>query len=122
VTESELWELILISQANAATYLAIVLTLISGYLVVAFIVGVRLTRSQIIIVNAIFTLFAFALVFATYAALGRAAFLLSFVSPEYASPLSAGINFAPFLLGGLSTAGVFACLKFMWDVRHPKTV
>ena len=43
MSEGEIWELILLSQANAATYIAMLLTLISGYLLTAYLVGAKLS-------------------------------------------------------------------------------
>ena len=119
MTDAELWELILISQANAATYFAIFLTLVSGYLVVAYSVGSRLLGAQISIVNLVFIVSALTVGFATYAALSRASFLLGFVSSEYTSPLSAGINYYPVAAFGM-LAMKLMCLVFMWQIRHPK--
>jgi len=119
MTDAELWELILISQANAATCFAIFLTLVSGYLVVAYSVGSRLLGSQISIVNLVFIVSALTVGFATYAALSRASFLLGFVGSEYASPLSAGINYYP--VAALAMLAMkLMCLVFMWQIRHPK--
>ena len=119
MTDAELWELILISQANAATYFAIFLTLVSGYLVVAYCVGSRLLGSQISIVNVLFIVSVLTVGFATYAALSRASFLLGFVGSEYTSPLSAGINYYP--IAGLAMLAMkLICLVFMWQIRHPK--
>ena len=120
MTDAELWELILISQANAATYFAIFLTLVSGYLVVAYTVGSGLLGSQISIVNVVFIVSALTVGFATYAALSRTSFLLGFVASEYASPLSAGIIYAAPVAALAMLAMKLMCLVFMWQIRHPK--
>ncbi|MFT5605954.1 MAG: hypothetical protein ACI9G5_002929 [Paracoccaceae bacterium] len=121
MTEAELWELILMSQSNAGTFMAIFLTVTSAYLVAAYAVGIQLTRYQIFIVNTIFLSVANLTMFAGYAAMSRAAFLLDFTSPEYNSPASAGIIVAPWGLVITHFMLVIACLVFMWQIRHPKS-
>jgi hypothetical protein len=121
MSEAELWELILLSQSNAATYIAIFLTVASGYLVMAFVAGARLLRSQIVIVNTIFIVGMMISIGPTYAAFSRAAFLVDFASPEYTSTASAGIKLGPAAIGVFGLMVAAACLTFMWQIRHPKS-
>ena len=121
MSEAEIWELILLSQANAATYIAMLLTLISGYLVVAYLVGTKLSGQQILLVNGLFLLSAFWMAFPTFAAYERASFLLSLTSEVYRSPRSAGIHLGPGASVVIFSGAILASLKFMWDVRHPKS-
>ncbi len=51
MSDAELWELILISQGNMGSILGIFLSLISAYLIVAYLVGNTLTRIQSLTVN-----------------------------------------------------------------------
>ena len=120
MTDAEIWELILISQANSATYFAIFLTIVSGYLVVAYTAGAKLLRSQIRIINTVFILSTVSMSFATYAQTRRGAFLLDFASPKYTSPESAAMVLAPTAMGATQLAVTIACLIFMWQVRNPK--
>ena len=121
MSEAEIWELILLSQANAATYIAMLLTLISGYLVIAYLIGAKLSGQQILLVNGLFLLSAFWMAFPTFAAYERASFLLSLTSEAYRSPRSAGIHLAPGASVVIFSGAILASLKFMWDVRHPKS-
>jgi len=121
MSEAEIWELILLSQANAATFIAMLLTLISGYLIIAYLVGDKLSGQQILLVNGLFLLASFGIGFPAFAAYERAAFLLSLTSETFQSPRSAGMYIAP---GGsvvIFVGAILASLKFMWDVRHPKS-
>ena len=121
MSEAEIWELILLSQANAATYIAMLLTLISGYLVIAYLVGAKLSGQQILLVNGLFLLSAFSIAFPAFAAYDRASFLLSLTSEAYRSPRSAGIHLGPGTSVVIFSGAILASLKFMWDVRHPKS-
>ena len=120
MSEAEIWELILLSQANAATFIAMLLTLISGYLVIAYLVGAKLSGQQILLVNGLFLLSACSIAFPAFAAYERASFLLSLTSEAYRSPRSAGIHLAPGASAVIFSGAILASLKFMWDVRHPK--
>ena len=121
MSEAEIWELILLSQANAATYIAMLLTLVSGYLVIAYLVGAKLSGQQMLLVNELFLLSSFWIAFPTFAAYERASFLLSLTSEAYRSPRSAGIHLAPGASVVIFSGAILASLKFMWDVRHPKS-
>jgi len=120
MSEAEIWELILLSQANAATYIAMLLTLISGYLIIAYLVGAKLPGQQILIVNGLFLMASFWIAFPAFAAYERAAFLLSLTSETFRSPRSAGMYIAPGTSVVVFVGAILASLKFMWDVRHPK--
>jgi hypothetical protein len=121
MTEAELWELILMSQSNAWAITAIGTTVLSGYLVVAYLAGARLTRSQVVIVNSLYIVSQLGGMIAGHAAMTRAAFLLDFTSPEYIPPTAASMQTAPLhgVLVGLMM--LVASLVFMWQIRHPKS-
>ena len=107
----------------ALSSLSVYFSLIFGYLLAAYFVGVNLTRAQ----NVILTLLYLSTIF-----LNRAAFLsillggkdlnmgLMELSPD-ARPIfllsDAGIVFGM----AVSAALIVASLYFMWSVRHPKT-
>ena len=120
MTDSELWELILISQGNTSSTLAIYLSLVFGYLAIAYLIGVKLNRSQVATFNGLFLLGGVIGIMPTYAYLSRAAFLLQFVSEDYKSPASVFIPMAPPGVALILCLGLVACLKFMWDIRHPR--
>jgi hypothetical protein len=121
MTEAELWELILMSQSNMATFLALYFSVVSGYLIVSYLIGDKLTTLQSTLISGLFVIFGILCTLGTVAFLGRAAFLLQFTDETYRSPLSVVIPYTPFITAAILLIGVVACLKFMWDVRQPKT-
>ena len=121
MSEAELWELILISQGNMGSMLAVFLSLVSAYLIVAYLVGNSLTRVQYITVTLLFSVAGLISAIASHAFLSRAAFLLQFTDPTYRSPASAFIPYTPHITSTLLILGILAALKFMWDVRHSKS-
>ena len=69
MTEYELAELVAIYSSNGSGLFATYLTLISGYLITAFLAGARLNTLQVTILNVGFVFAAFIITFATFGAL-----------------------------------------------------
>ena len=119
MTEAELISAAQETWSNYITTMGLFVTIISAYLVVAYIVGAKLTRQQVILVNALFIVFvAFGI---------KSMYHWALVAQEMAQlaidmSQQRTVGPAPFVdkltLGSLIPIGV-ACLKFMWDVRHP---
>ena len=120
MSEAELWELILISQGNMGSVLAVFLSLVSAYLIVAYLVGKTLTKVQYLTVNILFSVAGLTSAIVGYAFLSRAAFLLQFTDPKYRAPASAFIPFTPYITSALFILGILAALKFMSDVRESR--
>lgn len=119
MTEYELRDLFVSMQGESQTTSALFLTVISGYLVVAYLLGHNLTKSQSRIFTGIFIAFTTAQVaghFNTMLLMGDIA----------AKSESLGGSAQPVFIWGtiffaIHVAITTACLKFMWDIRHPKT-
>ena len=121
MTEAELHEIAALFSTGAMTATSIYLSIISAFLVVAFVAGSKLTRSQLLVIS---TLFVLGALFFTY---GAAGFLnrqipiveqLAKLHPDqhYAvNPVSVMTIAAIQVLGGR------AALKVMWDVRQPRS-
>lgn len=95
--------------SEAMTAVAIYLTIVSGYLVVAYMAGRRLSLLQVMIVSVLFV--AFALYFSITAhAWFRGAF-------SYSDNVGITYSKTTFLLLWLQLAGIIASLWFMFDQR-----
>ena len=119
MTEAELWALIVEYNVASLTTFALYLTLISGFLAVAYLAGGKLTRWQTAITSVGFVVSASFFIFAAYGYMSRAVFLIGKTSAEYQSGVMAS-NAAIGLVMSIFVLGILASLKFMWDVRHPK--
>lgn len=121
LSESELIEAMGTYYDLVGDMLSLYLTITSGFLIVAYLVGIKLTRTQLVIVSGLYLAFA---IVASYLAVGyglRGLFYaeqLAILSPS--TPLGATLV-VPIIMGTVLLVGIFASLKFMWDVRHPKT-
>ena len=94
--------------------LGLYLTITSGYLLVAYLAGKDLTQLQVFIITVLFAVVAGLNALAVTSFWESAAYWGQTYGEGRASTL-AWKAVAP-VLG----AGILACLKFMWDVRHPK--
>ena len=121
MTEAELIEVATSNYGLGIETLNLYLTVTSGYLIVAFFIGARLTIYQLVIIS---TLYVF-----TAGYVMRLGFIfwnrgLAFTVLHAATESGTGVHGSPvdivvvtvFLAGG-----IFASLGFMWRVRHPKT-
>jgi len=102
----------LLGQAQSS--MSLYLTITSGYLLVAYLAGKNLTRLQAAIVTVLYAFFAIATITAVVDYYATAAHF-GHTYGEGRAPLWGGS-----LMGAILCCGVIACLKFMWDVRHPK--
>jgi hypothetical protein len=90
-------------------------SVLSAYFVVAYLVGGSLNRSQVIAVTGLF------LVMGLFMMWGCASYMYASreyraLAGEWTPPVGPVSILVPLLLLGLISG-----LKFMWDVRHPKT-
>ena len=101
--------------------LSLYLTVTSAYLIVAFMAGERLTSSQAVIISTLYIFMAAISTYSMYAWLGRAFHFsqkLKETSTDMPFYARDGLEI---ILAIVLLSGIFACLKFMWDVRHPKS-
>jgi len=101
--------------------LMLYLTVSSGYLIVAYLVGSKLTKAQVLFVSTLFFVFAFYALWGVgqYWSSGdqaRIALEASEAAPEIELNYL-GMNPAVIALP-MGLLGIIGCLKFMWDVRH----
>jgi hypothetical protein len=118
MTESELVEAWGIFLGNSQTAMALYLSILSGYLIIAYIVGRKLSRVQVIILS---TMFFFASAFCTLVLTTWWQRALEFahearaINPErIVSNSQEGV----YTVAVLFSVGILASLYFMWNVRH----
>ena len=104
----------------AADLLAIYLTVTSGYLIVAFLVGERLTRPQVGLISLLYILVSSFTSYTFYAMSMRAMYYNSKQIPiDPDVPIYGSTAFVTSFSVFLAL-GIIASLKFMWDVRRHK--
>lgn len=113
---------ILLIGDGIASHIAIYLTLISGYLIAAFLAGNRLSKVQVSIATALYTLaylFQSLMLLAYFRAAGRAIDHYQTLSPATGVGLIGDVGGA--YLGLIVVILVYiASIWFMWNVRRAK--
>ena len=121
MTEYELADIVATYSSNAGSFFTVYLTIVSGYLVTAFVAGSRLTTMQVSILNVGFAVAVFVMIWATYGAgstqvhYTNKLLLLAEDAPQ------ANRAWVMNIMAVLMAGGFLASLYFMWGVRHPKT-
>jgi hypothetical protein len=121
MTEYELVDAAASYLAALQTWIATYFTILTAYLITAYVAGIKLGRSQVYIINVGFVVLGG---LCAIGATGTAARFLEFtrqvaeVNPQRIYLASAPMSWA---ISAVLFGGLLAALKFMWDVRHPKT-
>ena len=121
MTEAELVSAAQASWANVIALIAIMLSILSAYLVVAYMAGNKMTHSQAVIVSSLFVLVSIFLLWGSFVLVQRAiemATLAIDMSTQRTLGPTPNVARAIVIIFGICS---LASLKFMWDVRHPKT-
>jgi hypothetical protein len=114
MTEYEVADLTAAVLSNFLTALTVFLSIVSAYVISAFIAGERLTKLQLSIVNSCFLVSVGILGFLAVSLYRRFYALAQLISMEQGS--IAAIDFT-WPLFTLLLAIVFGCFGFMWNVR-----
>jgi len=96
-------------------FMTLYISVVTGYLVVAYLVGSKLTKSQSAFITVLFVVFSIHFTLSSFGA-----FEMAYATQQEFLP-DAKYGPAAMLNRGLAIfqlAGVLGCLKFMWDVRN----
>lgn len=114
-------DLIATYSANAGEFFAVYITVLSGYLITAFMVGARLNWLQVTILNIGFIVAVGVLTWGTYGAGMTQVYYTNLLQELDASAPQANRTWVMKTLLYLMIGGPVAALFFMWNVRHAKT-
>jgi hypothetical protein len=121
MVEAELLEISSMTWGNSIALVGLVITLISGYLIAAYIAGANMTHSQSVIVNILYLGFASFLVLSFFA-FSQSAIELDTIAHEISTQRSIEPREElAYTVGIFMGFCVLASLKFMWDIRHPRS-
>ena len=99
------------------------LALVSGYLIVAYSIGAKLSSVQAMIINVFFAVWTGSHVMAIFSEMGAVLDIqqmlidmeaYSFQSPNQSLAIAS-------LFAAIQIGGIIAALYFMWTIRHPKS-
>ena len=125
MTPAEWFEAYTAASSNGLTTLALLLTIVSGYMVIAYLVGAELTRTQVGIVNLVFIASTSTVLLANYGNVLDAATARFQASQTLAAlPAISSDSVTPGQWAVIVTLAnslyMVVALVFMWQVRHPK--
>jgi len=125
MTEYEIRDLFASTVSGSSEILSILISVISAYLIVSWLVGAKLTRPQVVWVNLLFITFS-SMIVLRWTTGYRVAMYLQQDFIQLNPDITAGliVEITPERIAGITciyAAAILGSLKFMWDVRHPKT-
>ena len=121
MTEGELIQAAQATWANVITLTTVEMTLLSGYIIIAYLAGRELDRSQVTIVNTLYLLLSLFVLMGIYTLAVRATEMAA-LSIEISERRELGPQlWLPIGVVVIFTFCITASMKFMWDVRHPTT-
>jgi hypothetical protein len=123
MTVDGLLEAAFVAWGNVATLLALFITIISGYLVVAYIAGDKLTKPQVTLINIIYIAMGGFVGWGCREMSLRASAFEDAAYKMASGPVGDLISRGEVATAIISSFGLayLASLKFMWDIRHSKT-
>lgn len=101
------------------------LTVVSGYLIVAYLIGEKLTKGQVILVSALFFCYAFAQVLAQISQINAIVNIYQIMNesfPDSSTYRPSSLAKMGYIWPLLEFLAILASLNFMWSVRHSKKV
>ena len=107
--------------ANSLSTFAVFLSLVFAYLVTAYLVGAQLTRTQVRMLSFVFVLGAMLIVWSMAAYVNEGVNLHQLAYPDRHDNFFSPKAWLPQFVLGMGFVVLGIALKFMWDVRHPKT-
>ena len=120
MSEAELFQSAQAVWSNALSLMVVIISLLSGYLVVAYVVGKELTSSRVLIVNGLYILLSTFVLMGLYTFSNRATELAN-LNPYQAEKKDNGTqNWIPLGMVLIFVVCIAASLKFMREIRHPR--
>lgn len=119
MTEAELWELLNAYNTAGMTALALYFTVVSSFLIVAYLAGSDLTKYQAIIISGLFVIFAGLFTYGTIGYFERALYFTTRM-PAYTDSTFRMNPAMPPIIGTVQCIGIITSLIFLWQVRRSK--
>ena len=121
MTQYEALDLAQSTFGNSIAAYAVFLSIVSGYLITAYLVGSKLSRAQVRLLTLLFLIIVSILIWSmsAYAYWGDA--FSNIARPEGVEQSKMGTQpWLPAFLAAVNSFTVAAFIVFMWNIRHPK--
>ena len=120
MTEAELISAAQAIWANVIALMAMMISILSAYLVVAYMAGNKMTHSQTVIVNSLYMLITIFLMWAMFVLVQRGNEMATLAIEMTTQRTLGPTAYVALAIVGIFGACSLASLKFMWDIRHPE--
>jgi hypothetical protein len=121
MSEYELLELLNSASFAATEVFMYYVTILGSYLVASYVVGSNLTSIQALTISVLFIFAALLGAYTTFSYMTRAIEAANSLELLHPERFYGAQPYAQRALLVLQVLGIIVCLKFMWDIRHPKT-
>jgi hypothetical protein len=120
MTEYELVDITANLAQGGISAISLYFTIITAYMIAAFVIGTRLTKNETVMISIIFIAAALFFVYVTGGVLFRQAYFVERLAEiETDTVHFAGVKMIV-TIASIQLLGILISLKFMWDVRHRK--
>ena len=123
MTEYEMTDIIMSRFGHMTEQASLYFALVSGYLITAYLVGARLTRLQVTVVNTLYCLWTVGILWGYVNTVSDTIILEEAIRDVGATPTAGKISdstFAAYSFSIVQAIGILASLVFMWSIRHPR--
>lgn len=123
MTEYELMDLIGTWKADLLANATFMVTILFGYILAAYFVGAKLTRTQVVIISVLTLWQSLLTIYQIFIDQQTNIYLLESLRPvrgDAADSAVRGALMSQWVVIAGALASVFAAFYFMWTIRHPK--
>lgn len=124
MTEYEMTDIIMSRFGHMTEQASLYFALVSGYLITAYVVGARLTRLQVTVINTLYCLWTIGILGGYINTVSDTIELEQAIRGVGTTPTAGKMSdstFAAYSFAIVQAIGIIASLVFMWSVRHPKS-
>ena len=121
MTEAEMLEIVQSMWGNYLSTMSIFISVISAYLIVAYLAGDKLTKAQVALVNVLMGIFCSIGIAAMHGYSISATELMILALEISTQRTEIGLTTVPLITLLVFPPLILASYKFMWDVRRPIT-
>ena len=121
MTEYEILDVIVSRFSSMTEQASLYFALVSGYLITAYLVGLKLTRLHVSVINGLYVVWILGIVGGYTTTVDAVVDLEAALSALERTSATASNTLYAYSFTAVQLAGLLASLVFMWAVRHPKT-
>ncbi len=124
MTEYELTDVMYNIFSNMNEAAVMYFTLVSAYIGMSFLIGKKLTRFQLVIINVLYITWVIGVINTVYSGLANALEVTQALDSMNAIITNQGseiISISIYSFMAVQFGGIIASLLFMWSVRHPNS-